>query len=1116
MTIQFGESTSFDISAFAFDNVFETIGPTTSGFSEPPPYLYTTNEGIDVEVVSLIKPNTGIVWVYSQPNHSFTPTLQLSAFSTTDLPEGLKLYWTSDRTRYSISGTPNQIIYDPSTGEISIDPNFNPGGGSGANQNLDTSAFPTFAGLTIGNYDGYLKGISGVLSAVNLSTSDVTEGINRYFTESRARYAVSGTTNQIDYDVSTGIISISPNFAGGGTGTTQNLDTSAAPTFAGLILTNYNGYLKGNSSGVLSAVNLSTSDVTEGTHLYFTAGRVDAEVESLIQNSASLFWNIVGSNYKGDVSLSAFSTSDLLEGSNLYWTSNRTRYSVSGTTNQISYSPTTGVFAIDSNYVGQTSLTTLGIIATGTWNASTIHPNFGGTGLTTSGTANQLLGANRTGSGLEYKTIVGGANVYVNHAAGVITISATGGGGGGSFDQNLNTFNSPTFAGLTLTNYNGYLKGDSSGILSAVNISTSDVSEGNNLYFTNDRVTALLINTDSLYWSTASSSISATVSLSGFSTTNLSEGSNLYWTSNRTRFSVSGTPNQLDYNTSTGVFSISPFFGAEANQNLDTSASPTFKGLTLTNYNGYLKGDSSGVLSAVNISTSDITEGSHLYFTTGRVDTEVESLIQNSPSLFWNIVGSNYKGDISLSAFSTTNLGEGSNLYWTSARTRFSVSGTSNQIDYNTATGAFSISPNFGIIPNQNLNTSASPTFSGLTLTNYNGYLKGDSSGVLSAVSISTSDISEGSRLYFTTGRVDTEVETLIQNSSSLFWNVVGSNYKGDISLSAFSTSNLSEGSNLYWTSNRTRFSVSGTTNQISYSTTTGIVGIDVGYVGQTSITTLGTIATGTWNGTSVHPKFGGTGIATSGTANQVFGANAGGTLGEYKTLTQGTGVTITHGANAVTFAIGQAVATTSVPSFGGLTLSNLTPNRQVITDGTSALSSNIALIANGFVMATGTGTLSATIAPTNGQLLIGNTGGLPSLSTITGGSGLYVNNTAGAITVSALGGPATGFAVVVDGSGFVLSAGNITYVTLPFAGTISNWFVTADASGSVSADVLSGGTSMVGTGNGPSLASAQRNNAAPSGWTSTTFATNAELSLKILSATTVTKVTFNIFINKS
>jgi hypothetical protein len=48
---------------------------------------------------------------------------------------------------------------------------------------------------------------------------------------------------------------------------------------------------------------------------------------------------------------------------------------------------------IDSAYVGQTSITTLGTVATGTWSATTIALNKGGTGATTAPTARANLGA---------------------------------------------------------------------------------------------------------------------------------------------------------------------------------------------------------------------------------------------------------------------------------------------------------------------------------------------------------------------------------------------------------------------------------------------------------------------------------------------------------------------------------------------------------------------------------------------------------------------------------------------------------------------------------------------------------------------------------------------------
>jgi hypothetical protein len=59
--------------------------------------------------------------------------------------------------------------------------------------------------------------------------------------------------------------------------------------------------------------------------------------------------------------------------------------------------------------------------------------------------------------------------------------------------------------------------------------------------------------------------------------------------------------------------------------------------------------------------------------------------------------------------------------------------------------------------------------------------------------------------------------------------------------------------------------SVSGTANRITVTnpTTTPVIDIAATYVGQTSITTLGTISTGVWNGTAVDATHGGTAQTT-------------------------------------------------------------------------------------------------------------------------------------------------------------------------------------------------------------------------------------------------------------
>lgn len=75
--------------------------------------------------------------------------------------------------------------------------------------------------------------------------------------------------------------------------------------------------------------------------------------------------------------------------------------------------------------------------------SGTLSVSKGGTGLTSLGTANTILGVNNAGNGLEYKTLTGTANqISVTHSSGTITLSTP---------QDIATSSSPTFAGLTIS-----------------------------------------------------------------------------------------------------------------------------------------------------------------------------------------------------------------------------------------------------------------------------------------------------------------------------------------------------------------------------------------------------------------------------------------------------------------------------------------------------------------------------------------------------------------------------------------------------------------------------------------------------------------------------------------
>ncbi len=100
--------------------------------------------------------------------------------------------------------------------------------------------------------------------------------------------------------------------------------------------------------------------------------------------------------------------------------------------------------------------------------------------------------------------------------------------------------------------------------------------------------------------------------------------------------------------------------------------------------------------------------------------------------------------------------------------------------------------------------------------------------------------------------------------------------------------------------------SVSGTTDRITVATgtTTPVIDIAATYVGQSSITTLGTVATGVWNGTVVTGQYGGTGVANTGKTITLGGSLS--TVGAFTSA-----FTMTNNTT-VTFPVSGTLATTT------------------------------------------------------------------------------------------------------------------------------------------------------------------------------------------------------------
>lgn len=208
-----------------------------------------------------------------------------------------------------------------------------------------------------------------------------------------------------------------------------------------------------------------------------------------------------------------------------------------------------------------------------------------------------------------------------------------------------------------------------------------------------------------------------------------------------------------------------------------------------------------------------------------------------------------------------------------------------------------------------------------------------------------------------------------------------------------------------------------GTANRITTALTApgGIetfnVDIASTYAGQTSITTLGTVTTGTWNGSTVGVAYGGTGLTATPLNGQIDIGN--GTGFTRTTLTAGTGVTITNGAGSITIA---ADSTALVTSFSGGTtgLTPATASHGAITLGGTLATTNggtglASFVANEVFYAGSTSTMSQSANFTFD--------GTSTLS-VGGAAPLTINGATGTITATATNGNIN---LVPNGTGSVV-----------------------------------------------------------------------------------------------
>jgi hypothetical protein len=250
-------------------------------------------------------------------------------------------------------------------------------------------------------------------------------------------------------------------------------------------------------------------------------------------------------------------------------------------------------------------------------------------------------------------------------------------------------------------------------------------------------------------------------------------------------------------------------------------------------------------LGSLSINTDGVPEGTtNLYYTPERVDDRVAALIKNGLGLNWtyNDVANTLTGNVTLAPFSTSNLSEGSNLYYTGERvddrvaTSLIKNGTGISWVYvDNGTGAGTLTPTVSLSPFSTTNLSegvnlyftneraqdaaAALIKNGVGISWVYNDIANNLTPTVTLSPFTTDNLAEGTtNLYFTDERVDDRVAALVQDTATVTWSYSDNGLgAGVLEATAVASMSVQDGGTLIGTRNIINFiEGSGVTLNIS------------------------------------------------------------------------------------------------------------------------------------------------------------------------------------------------------------------------------------------------------------------------------------------------------------